>query len=99
MPRRPLEQTKVETKLAAWRVRRGVTQQEMAKAIGISYSSYWRLERGRYKNPPVGYLVNCALALGCELEDILDDEQKRWQVFDTRAAAPPERTDFWREAS
>jgi transcriptional regulator with XRE-family HTH domain len=96
MPRRPVEQTKVDTRLAAWRVRRGVTQDEMAKAIGISYSTYWRLERGRYKNPPIGYLVNCALALGCELGDILEDEQMEWCVFDQRAAKPPDPQMFWR---
>lgn len=96
MPRRPLEQTKVETKLAAWRVRRGVTQEENAKATGISYSTYWRLERGRYKNPPIGYLVNCAIALGCELDDILEDEHKRWQVLDVRAGTPPDPARFWR---
>jgi hypothetical protein len=34
MPRRPLEKTKVETMLTAWRVRRGVTQEQMAKSTG-----------------------------------------------------------------
>jgi transcriptional regulator with XRE-family HTH domain len=98
MPRRPLEQTKVETKLAAWRVRRGVTQEEMAKATGISYSTYWRLERGRYRNPPIGYLINCALALGCELNDILEQDQTEWHIFDRRAATPPKHAALWREA-
>jgi transcriptional regulator with XRE-family HTH domain len=96
MPRESSAHTKVETKLAALRVSRGVTQEEMAKATGISYSTYWRLERGRYKNPPIAYLVNCALALGCELDDILEDDQKEWCVFDQRAAKPPDAKTFWR---
>ena len=32
--------------------------------IGISLPTYRRLERGQTPNPPLRYLVNCALALG-----------------------------------
>ena len=54
MGRRPGEQTKVETKLAEWRTKRAITQQELARATGISLTAYRRLERGR------GQIRSCA---------------------------------------
>ena len=86
------------SKLARWRKRRGVTQEELARATGISLSVLRRLESGRYKNPPVRYLNNCALALGCQLDDVSEDEWGDWLVLDQRhAAAPPEPGECWRE--
>jgi transcriptional regulator with XRE-family HTH domain len=76
--RRPGEQTKVETKLARKRVERGMTQEEVADAAGIRLSTYWKLERGRMENPGVRYFVNCAVVLGCKVEDLLDDELLEW---------------------
>lgn len=96
MGQRPGVQTRVETRLGAWRVRRGVTQAEMARATGLSLSTYRRLERGM-ANPPVRYLANCALALGCRLEDLIEDEHRAWLVLDQRADAPPDPRGFWGE--
>src|ERR1700742_3676919 len=53
MPFRPGEQTDVRTKVAAWRVKRGVTQHAMADAVGVSRATYVRLEQGRTANPPL----------------------------------------------
>jgi transcriptional regulator with XRE-family HTH domain len=86
MPFQPGEQTDVRTKLAAWRVKRGVTQNAMAEAVGVSRATYVRLEQGRNDNPPVRLLVNCAIALGCELDDLIEDE---WRAWYTPAGIPP----------
>lgn len=97
MGRRPVSQTKIETRLAWWRAKRGITQSELAQATGISESTYWRLERGRYRNPPLRYLMNCAIALGCELDELIDDAYREWFVIDQRdAPEPPEPTELWR---
>jgi transcriptional regulator with XRE-family HTH domain len=45
--------TKAETKLARMRMSRGVTQEELADAIGISEPTYRRLERGQMTSPPL----------------------------------------------
>lgn len=87
-----------KTKLAVWRERRGVTQEELARATGLSMSVYWRLDNGRYDNPPLRYLINCALALGCELDDLVEEEWREWHVFDHAASAPPDAKAFWRDA-
>ena len=79
----------METKLGALRVRRGVTQRELAEATGISLAVYIRLEHGRLKNPPIRCLANCAIALGVPLDRVLEDEWKTWTALDGGPAEPP----------
>jgi transcriptional regulator with XRE-family HTH domain len=76
---------------------RGVTQEELARAVEISVPTYRRLERGEVRNPKLGQLVNCAIALGVELDALLEDEWLEWLTFDARAAAPPKAEAFWRQ--
>lgn len=47
-------------------------------ATGISRATYGRLEQGRYENPPLRYLVNCAIVLNVELDDVLQDDWRTW---------------------
>jgi DNA-binding XRE family transcriptional regulator len=50
-----------------------VTQAELARVVGISLSSLVRLDQGRrLTSPPLGWLVNCAIALGVQLEDVVE---------------------------
>lgn len=85
-----------ETRLARTRMSRGVTQEELAGAVGISVPTYRRLERGEVRNPKLGQLVNCAIALGVELDALIEDEWREWLPFDARAATPPQPEVFWR---
>ncbi len=75
---------------------RGVTQKEMADAIGMSVPTYRRLERGLLVSPTVGYLVNAALALGVELEAVAEPRYLEWTVFDQTRSGPPPPEEFWR---
>jgi transcriptional regulator with XRE-family HTH domain len=77
------------TKLAKLRLERGINQEELAAVTGISIATYRRLVRGEMPNPPLGYLVHCALALGVDLDEIFDDEWLSWHVFSERAIQPP----------
>ncbi len=86
-----------DTKLARARMSRGVTQEELAQAVGISVPTYRRLERGETKNPKLRHLVNCAIALGVELHDVIEDEWLQWLPFNkSNAAKPPRPERFWR---
>lgn len=79
------------------RMRRGVTQEELARAVGISVPTYRRIERAETNNPKLRHLMNCAIALGVELDEILEDEWFEWLIFDrSRAAKPPQPEKFWR---
>lgn len=87
---------KAETKLARVRMARGVTQDELAEAIGISVPTYRRLELNTLPNPGLRYLINAALALGVELDEVLDDEWLAWKTFDANRPGPPAPDEFWR---
>jgi DNA-binding XRE family transcriptional regulator len=66
-----------ETWLNRYRREADVKQNELAKCAGISERTLQRLESGYYANPPVRYLISCALAL--DLDDwhlLLEDD---WQ--------------------
>ena len=96
MPARRDPGTKAETKLARVRMARGVTQDELADAIGISEPTYRRLERGKMKSPPLGYLVNAALALGVELDDVIEDAWRGWHKLRSDRTEVPAPEEFWR---
>jgi transcriptional regulator with XRE-family HTH domain len=84
-----------ESFLAWWRKRRGVNQQEMADAVGVSLSTYRRLERGQIDDPGVRILHNCAIALGVTLYDIIPAEWSHWTQFGEDAAKPPKWEKFF----
>lgn len=88
--------TKPETKLARVRMSRGVTQAELAEAVGISEPTYRRLERGMMTAPPLSYLVNAARALGVELDDVIEDGWRAWHELRADRADPPAPETFWR---
>jgi transcriptional regulator with XRE-family HTH domain len=96
MPARRDPGTKAETKLARVRISRGVTQEELADAIGVSVPTYRRLERGKVDNPGLRYLVNAALALGVETEELIEAEWRQWKTFDSARPGPPAPNEFWR---
>jgi transcriptional regulator with XRE-family HTH domain len=109
--RRPAEQTIVRTKLAAWRVRRGLTQEELAELARISRSKLIRLERNlAFTDMRVQDLAQLATALGCEPSDLLEHDWMRWRHpkleerevsghwrDGERPAAPPTRAEAQRE--
>jgi transcriptional regulator with XRE-family HTH domain len=85
------------SRLAEARRARGVTQDDLARAIGISLPTYRRLETGRMPNPPLRYLANCAIALGVQVEELIEDDWREWLVFDHfRASKPPDPKRLWR---
>jgi len=75
---------------------RGVTQEELADAIGISLPTYRRLERRQTENPGLRYLMNAALALGADLDLLIEDEWREWMVFDHDRPSPPTPEELWR---
>jgi transcriptional regulator with XRE-family HTH domain len=61
----------------------------------VSAPTLRKLERGEVENPKLRTLVNCAIALGVELADVLEDEWLEWLPADD-AAEPPVPGEFWR---
>lgn len=84
------------TQLAALRQKRGVSQQDMSWATGLSVATYQRLERGEITNPPLRYLVNCAIALEVDLDQVIEAEWRQWHAFSARAKDKPTKS-WWRD--
>jgi hypothetical protein len=49
-----------------------------------------------WDNPGIRYLANAALALGVELDLLIEDEWREWMAFDEQRHKPPEAEEFWR---
>lgn len=96
-PARRLEQTKVRTPLAEWRLKRGMTQKELREAAGITRTVYGRLERGEHPDPPLRLLSNCAIVLGVPVEELLQPEWREWWKPQPADPDPPaDPSDLWR---
>lgn len=78
------------------RERRGLTQAEVADAVGISERHYRRIEQGRVFDPGIRVLHNCALVLGCTLYEMLPAEFLGWTRFSDQRPEPPEWEKFFR---
>lgn len=72
---------KKATQLKIWRFRHKLTQEQMSEEAGIPLRTYQRLEAGELWNPPVRYLVNCAIVHGVPLAEVCEDEWLEWTEF------------------
>lgn len=59
-----------DSKIAQARRAAGMTQQQLAEAIGVSWQQISNWERGD-RNPKLGALQKIAEATGCKLEDLI----------------------------
>jgi transcriptional regulator with XRE-family HTH domain len=80
VPPRP----KVRTLLYERRTAAGMSQRRLAELTGVGLRTLQRIERGEMDNPPIRYLANCAIALGCELEDLVEPAWREWMRFPGR---------------
>ena len=60
----------------------GLSQRALADRAGLSLRTLQRIERLEVDNPPIRYLTNCAIVLGCELEDLIEPKWREWKDFD-----------------
>lgn len=98
MPARHDQQATAQTRLARARVIRGVTQADLAEALGLSLATYRKLELGEMPNPPLRYLVNAGIALDVPWEALVEDEWREWARLSARRPRPPKREGLWHTA-
>jgi hypothetical protein len=68
----------------------------MAERSGVKLGSYRRLERGELANPPVRWIVNCAIILDVSWQDLWEPAWNEW--LDLGRSAPTEREiEGWRQ--
>jgi transcriptional regulator with XRE-family HTH domain len=80
--------SKKVTTLAQLRVRFGITQTELAEASGVGLRALQEIERGEIDNPRIRYLINIAMALGLELQDVCEEEWLAWTEFPNGPTEP-----------
>lgn len=68
----------IGTRLVALRTERGLTQEQMAEACGVTKGYISKIENGRIV-PPIGTLVRIAQALRAEVADFLKPLDDAWQ--------------------
>jgi DNA-binding Xre family transcriptional regulator len=62
----------VEIKIAALRTKAGLTQLELAIAIGVDPSSIRNIEKGRAGVDQIVRIIKLCRALECSVEDLLE---------------------------
>lgn len=62
--------------LEALRKARGIRQEDLAQALGVSRQTIISLEKGRY-NPSLTLAFKLARVFGLSIEDIFDDSDER----------------------
>jgi transcriptional regulator with XRE-family HTH domain len=63
-----LQEMRVESQLAELRRKRGITQAELAKRMGVKQPLIARLEAGRAKNLTLTTIMKAAMVLGADVE-------------------------------
>ena len=63
--------------LKARRKDQGMTQKQLAKVSGVSYSTLTKLEQGAIESPSITLVSDLANALGCGVQDLVDIERKK----------------------
>ena len=77
------------------RVRRGMTQEQLAAATGIPLRTYQDIERGARHKPPFAQLINCAVVLDCTIDELLEDRHRTWTEFTAGVKAPTDAARLW----
>jgi putative transcriptional regulator len=57
------------------RSERGMTQDDLAEALGVSRQTIISLEKGRY-NPSLELAFKLSALFGCRIEDLFDPEEE-----------------------
>lgn len=55
------------------------------------------IESGKEQNPPLPILNNCALALGVELDAVIEPEWRTWWNRYGGQSSPPDPSEFWHQ--
>src|SRR5437899_11334476 len=77
------------------RIERGVTQEELADAVGVSLSTIQRLEGGRVDDPGIRLLHNCAIALASNPYTLSPTKWYFWTAFSEERPQPPNWSEFF----
>jgi putative transcriptional regulator len=67
---------RVRNHIKEYRLRRGLSQEELAKAVGVSRQSINSVERGRY-TPSLALALKFARLFGCPAEQLFELQEEQ----------------------
>ena len=72
--------SEVRNHIKEYRLRRGMSQEELGRAVDVSRQSINAIERGRY-TPSLGLALRFARLFDCSLEELfeLEEESEPWK--------------------
>ena len=62
------------SRIAALRLGRGESLQDVATAVGVSKAHVWELEKGRTDNPSMGLVTRLADHFGVSIRSLVDED-------------------------
>jgi DNA-binding XRE family transcriptional regulator len=71
-----LNQMRIEQDLATLRERRGMSQSQLAKLLGVSQPAIAKLESGKAKNLELRTLVRYATVLGARVHVVIEEDAR-----------------------
>jgi transcriptional regulator with XRE-family HTH domain len=66
------------SRLAQRRRAEHLSQRALAELVGVSERAIQRIEAGEVAHAKIPVLANCALVLGCEIEELLEPAWRKW---------------------
>jgi len=60
-----------------YRNKKGLTQEAVAREVGLTYKYYQALEHGKYSNPTADVLIKIAKLFGITLDELVGGELPR----------------------
>jgi transcriptional regulator with XRE-family HTH domain len=65
------DQKTIGSKIKAWRAKRDMTQDELAKKAEIPYPTLAKIESGAVQNPSIETVIKVAAGLGVSVDDLI----------------------------
>lgn len=66
------DQITIGTKIKAWRAKKDMTQDELAKKADIPYPTLAKIESGTVQNPSIDTVVKIAAGLGISIDELIN---------------------------
>ncbi|HAU66280.1 TPA: hypothetical protein DCW61_02965 [Candidatus Uhrbacteria bacterium] len=66
-----IEQKTIGSKIKAWRAKKDMTQDELAKKAGIPYPTLAKIESGAVQNPSIDTVTKIANGFGIGIDNLI----------------------------
>jgi DNA-binding XRE family transcriptional regulator len=65
------DKDQVDNQVETWRIKAGLSRQQLAEAVGVHYQTIGYIERGEYA-PTLALALRLAQVLNCKVEDLFN---------------------------